>query len=513
MSEPLTVTQLNTKVRALLSSSPEIRDIWVSGEISGLKRASSGHYYFVLKDATGAINCALFARARARVDFEPKESMKVLAFGSADLYVQRGSYQFIVENMRQSGIGELYQAFEELKRRLKAEGLFDDSRKKPLPRYPRTIGVVTSETGAVIHDIITTSATRFPADILLAPAQVQGDGAAETIVAGIHLLEKVGVDVIIVGRGGGSLEDLWPFNEEIVARAIAACDIPVVSAVGHETDFTIADFVADVRAPTPTGAAAIILRDKSEIRDQLNRDMANAGRALNAVIDGMRSRFKVLDAKLSPERATRDLEMLGMTVDDLSSRMDNALNGRIRDMEHRLALASARISVQGAAQEMDRRRRSVDDLFARVARAANERFASSRGRLALAEARLSPASASGEIGRRRAQLDALYSRAAPMGALQTVSAARSVLESSFARAEALSSAVIGGSEARLDTVSARLGSLNPTRVMERGYGIILRPDGQVLTSVSDMLVGEKVDIRLRDGTARAAVREIKEDRT
>lgn len=489
MEVPLTVSQLNTKVRALLSSSPGLRDIWVSGEISGLKRASSGHYYFVLKDATGAVNCALFARARSRVEFEPRDSMKVQAFGSVDLYVQRGSYQFIVENMRQSGTGELYQAFEELKRRLQAEGLFEASRKRPLPKYPRTIGVVTSETGAVIHDIITTSASRFPADILLAPAQVQGDGAAETIVAGIRLLEKVGVDVMIVGRGGGSIEDLWPFNEEIVARAISECTIPVVSAVGHETDFTIADFVADVRAPTPTGAAAIILRDRSEIRDQLNRDMANAGRALSAVLDRMSARFGVLDAKLSPERAVRDLEMRGMSVDDLSSRMVNALNGKIRDMEHRLALASARISVQGAAQDMDRRRKAVDDLFARAERAANERLSSANGRLAVAGARLSPAAAS-----------------------QRLASARSEVESAFARAQALSSAVIGGCEAKLDTASAKLGSLSPTRVMERGYGIILRPNGQVLTSVSDMLVGEKVDIRLRDGTARASVREIMEDK-
>ena len=171
MAEPLTVTQLNTRVRALLSSTPDVRDIWVSGEISNLTRASSGHYYFVLKDATGEVRCALFARARSRVDFEPRENMKVLAFGSADLYIQRGSYQFIVENMRRSGIGELYQAYVELKNRLEKEGLFDPVRKKPLPRYPRRIGVVTSETGAVIHDIITTSASRFPADIILAPAR------------------------------------------------------------------------------------------------------------------------------------------------------------------------------------------------------------------------------------------------------------------------------------------------------------------------------------------------------
>ena len=264
MSETITVTQLNTRVKEIFSSSPGIRDVWVTGEISGLKRYPSGHYYFTLKDSGSNIRGVLFAGSRARMSFEPAENMKVVAFGHVDIYVPNGRYQFIVETMRQSGVGDLYLQFEKLKRKLEAEGLFDRSRKRPLPEYPRTIGVVTSEKGAVIHDIITTAASRFPADIVLAPSMVQGEGAAATIVAGIELLNRYGVDVIIVGRGGGSIEDLWPFNEEIVARAIAASAVPVVSAVGHETDFTISDFVADARAATPTGAAAVILRDRAE---------------------------------------------------------------------------------------------------------------------------------------------------------------------------------------------------------------------------------------------------------
>ena len=224
MQETVTVTQLNNRARNILTNSPAVRDIWVNGEISNLTKASSGHYYFTLKDPGSEIRAAMFARSRMRIDFEPKNSMKVSAFGSVDIYVARGSYQFIVETMRPAGIGDLYLAFEALKKKLEAEGLFDQSRKRPLPRYPRRIGVVTSETGAVIHDIITTSASRFPADIYLAPSMVQGDGAAETIVKGIELLNRFDVDVIIVARGGGSLEDLWPFNEEAVARAYAASE-------------------------------------------------------------------------------------------------------------------------------------------------------------------------------------------------------------------------------------------------------------------------------------------------
>lgn len=512
MAEPLTVTQLNTRVRALLSSTPDVRDIWVSGEISNLTRASSGHYYFVLKDATGEVRCALFARARSRVDFEPRENMKVLAFGSADLYIQRGSYQFIVENMRRSGIGELYQAYVELKNRLEKEGLFDPARKKPLPKYPRRIGVVTSETGAVIHDIITTSASRFPADIILAPAQVQGEGAAATIVSGIRLLDRVGVDVIIVGRGGGSLEDLWPFNEESVARAISECSTPIVSAVGHETDFTIADFVADVRAPTPTGAAAIILRDRSEIRSQLNRDMANAERALRSVLDRMRASFDVLDAKLSPERASRDLDLRSMSLDDWWGRADRSVRSRLSEREHRLALLSSRISVAGASQDVDSRRRALEDTVERIRRAVADGMTTRSNSLAVLDARVSPMAAVRDIESRRTRLEAIYGRASPADAARDLRDHRTRLDSLYVRASSASLEIYRSSSSRLESASAGLASLNPTRVMERGYGIILRPDGQVLTSVSDMLVGEKIDIRLRDGTARAAVREITEDR-
>lgn len=239
MADKLTVTALNSRVKELLTSHPGLRDIFVIGEISNFKTYTSGHCYFVLKDAGATVNAVMFRSARARIDFQPTDSMKVEAFGHVDLYPERGSYQFIVETMRKSGVGELYQEYERLKKKLEAEGLFSKDRKRPIPRYPRTIGVVTSPTGAVIHDILTTTKRLYPADILLAPAKVQGEGSAESIVSGIQLLNRAGVDVIIIGRGGGSLEDLWAFNEEAVVRAIAASGVPVISSVGHETDFTL----------------------------------------------------------------------------------------------------------------------------------------------------------------------------------------------------------------------------------------------------------------------------------
>ena len=444
MESVFTVTQLNTRVRGMLKSSPELQDIWVSGEISNLTRAASGHYYFVLKDAGSEIRCALFSRSRSRMDFEPADNLKVQAFGGLDIYVQRGSYQFIVENMRRSGIGDLHLRFEEMKRRLESEGLFSPSHKRPLPRYPRRIGVVTSETGAVIHDIIMTSSTRFPADIVLAPSMVQGEGAARTIVAGIKLLECYGVDVIIVARGGGSLEDLWPFNEESVARAIYACKVPVVSAVGHETDFTIADFVADVRAPTPTGAAAIILRDRKETSDQIDRDMAVAEKALSSVMERMRRRFDVADAKLSLEAASNDLCMRSMDLDSVWSSVEWGLRGVLSRMRERLSEVQSRISPSIA-----------------------------------------------------------------LSRLSVLSARLSTMESEIER---LSSGKLAESSSRLNELSAQLEALNPSRVLDRGYGIVVDSEGRAVSSVDGLAVGESIGIRMRGGSATAEVKGIRKDR-
>ncbi len=342
MAETISVTQLNSRVKTLLGSSPAVNDIWVVGEISNLKRYDSGHYYFTLKDNGSEIRSVMFKFSRGRVDFEPTDNMKITAFGHVDLYVERGSYQFIVETMQRSGVGELYQEYEKLKKKLEAEGLFDRSKKKELPLYPKTIGVVTSPTGAVIHDIITTSGRLFPANILLAPAKVQGDGSAASVVAGIELLNRQGVDVIIVGRGGGSLEDLWTFNEESVARAIAASQVPIISAVGHETDFTIADMVADVRAPTPTGAAELALRDKYEVNKSLDSDMIRVNRSLSSILERMHSSFRVLDSKLSPKRAAEKVMMHSLYLDRLSTRLGASLKGTTDGMSKRFDMVKER---------------------------------------------------------------------------------------------------------------------------------------------------------------------------
>ncbi|MDR0198761.1 MAG: exodeoxyribonuclease VII large subunit, partial [Methanomassiliicoccaceae archaeon] len=288
MPSVISVSELNERARSVISADPSLNDVWVSGEISNLTKHTSGHYYFTLKDAKSEVRCTLFRGARNTLQFEPSESMKVAAFGSVDMYVARGSYQFNVSTMRRSGIGDLYLALEELKRKLKAEGLFDEARKRTIPEYPLTVGVVTSPTGAAIQDIIKVAEKRFPANILLAPVLVQGDGAAASIAKGIELMNSLDVDVLIVGRGGGSAEDLWAFNEEVVARAIAASRIPVISAVGHETDITVADMVADIRAPTPSAAAEMALPDMSSELRNIGNLMMRASGSLISCISAMR---------------------------------------------------------------------------------------------------------------------------------------------------------------------------------------------------------------------------------
>lgn len=270
------VTELTRKIRSLIER--DFGTVWVTGEISGLRAPNSGHYYFTLKDENAVLNAVLFRQAQAKIPFRLEEGMEVVCLGRVSVYEARGQYQIILQHLEPKGIGALQLAFEQLKQKLKQEGLFDESRKKPLPFLPRKIGVVTSETGAAIRDILQILRRRYPnVDVLLVPVRVQGEGAAQEIAEAIALLNRRDdVEVMIVGRGGGSAEDLWAFNEEVVARAIFASRIPVISAVGHEIDFTIADFVADKRAPTPSAAAEIVIPRKED----LEQNVGELGRRL-----------------------------------------------------------------------------------------------------------------------------------------------------------------------------------------------------------------------------------------
>ena len=300
----LTVSELTALVRASLEA--DFAEVWLEGEISNLRAPGSGHLYCTLKDQSSQIRAVIFRSAAARLRFGIEEGLQVVVRGRLSVYEPRGEYQIILDHLEPKGRGALQLAFEQLKRRLEAEGLFDPDRKQPIPEFPKTVGLVTSPTGAAIQDLLTVLYRRCPnLRVILAPVQVQGDGSAEQIAAAIKALNQLGdVDVIIVGRGGGSLEDLWSFNEETVVRAIAASRVPIVSAVGHETDVTLADFVADLRAPTPSAAAELVVPVLDEIVERLGMLTTRCEQAMSARCMEQRQRLDLYLAHLGNIRFT-----------------------------------------------------------------------------------------------------------------------------------------------------------------------------------------------------------------
>ena len=321
---PISVTELNKYVKDKVAEDEYLNSVLVKGEISNFKHHYTGHMYFTLKDENSLIKCVMFKTSTATLNFAPKDGMKVIVLGSVGVYERDGVYQIYCKAMQEDGMGNLYTAFEELKKKLAQEGLFDESHKKPIPFMPKIIGVLTSNTGAVIRDIINVSTRRNPnVYIRLLPVPVQGEGAGIKIANAIRLMnEEKLADVIIVARGGGSLEDLWPFNEEVVARAIYDSELPVISAVGHETDFTISDFVADLRAPTPSAAAELAVADVEDLEYSINLCQRRLKMALKRKTEVMRLRFekcissrvykepfeKVNDYYLEIERIMKTLE-------------------------------------------------------------------------------------------------------------------------------------------------------------------------------------------------------------
>lgn len=282
----ITVTQLTRYIKYKIDNDVNLNEVFLKGEISNFKAHSRGHFYFTLKDEGSRINAIMFASSTKKIKFTPQDGMKVLVTGKISVFEANGGYQIYVNDMLEDGVGNLYIAFEQLKKKLEQEGLFKKEYKKAIPKIPTRVGVVTAPTGAAIKDIISTIKRRWPlAEVILFPSLVQGENAKEDIVKQIERAKDYDLDTLIVGRGGGSIEDLWPFNEEMVARSIFACDIPVISAVGHEIDFTIADFVADLRAPTPTGAAELAVPQKADVENYLNQLKIRLNKAMQHKIN------------------------------------------------------------------------------------------------------------------------------------------------------------------------------------------------------------------------------------
>ncbi|AWB45092.1 exodeoxyribonuclease VII large subunit [Paenibacillus sp. CAA11] len=378
------IKELNRYIRMKMESDPLLSEVWIRGEISNFTHHSSGHMYFTLKDADSRIKSIMFASHNQRLPFIPKEGTRVIARGNVSVYERDGQYQFYATHMQPDGIGSLYLAYEQLKKKLEGEGLFAETRKRPLPRFPRTIGVITSPTGAAVRDVMITLQRRYPqVPVVLYPVLVQGKGAAPSIVKAIREMNAMGeADVLIVGRGGGSLEELWAFNEEIVARAIYESEIPVISAVGHETDFTIADFVADLRAATPTAAAELAVPHVAELKELLQQRERQLRQGLQHRLVRQRERLERLRRSpvlVQPRRhLLQHAERLDMLSHRLQSRMQSSLRltaERYGRLHERMLRFHPQDQLQHAARRQAEAERQLRQSMAAVVKEKTSRLA------------------------------------------------------------------------------------------------------------------------------------------
>ncbi|MBQ8040069.1 MAG: exodeoxyribonuclease VII large subunit [Lachnospiraceae bacterium] len=334
-----TVAQLNTYIKNMFTQDFLLNSLYVKGEISNCKYHSSGHIYFTLKDRKGTIACVMFAGNRNGLNFQLREGQQIIVFGSVDVYERDGKYQLYAKEIKLDGEGALYEKYEKLKKELAEMGMFAPEYKRAVPKYVKTLGVVTAPTGAAIRDIINVSKRRNPyIQIVLYPAIVQGDAAVASIVNGIRALEKLGVDAMIVGRGGGSIEDLWAFNEEEVARAIFDCHIPIVSAVGHETDTTIADYVADLRAPTPSAAAELVVTDMMELEEKLARYAYTFLKQMRGKVDRYKYKYGSLETRLNYLSPMNQIKEKRMRIMDIENRMEKGMEAKLNGNKNRLKL-------------------------------------------------------------------------------------------------------------------------------------------------------------------------------
>ena len=448
---PLTVTELTESVRKAIEA--RFASVWVEGEISNFKSHSSGHWYFTIKDEGAQLRAKCFRSANSRIRFRPKDGLHVRARGRLTVYEARGDYELIVEALDPVGAGALQIAFEQLRDRLRAEGLFAPELKRPLPLFPRRVGIVTSPTGAAIRDILNVITRRTnTVHVLFSPARVQGESAGPDIARAIRLINQHHeraqrerrfndlIDVLIVGRGGGSTEDLWAFNQEEVARAIRASTIPVISAVGHETDFTIADFVADQRAPTPSAAAELVAAREDQICSAIEQMGQNLTRLM---------RYKLVNARARvQERAL--------------SRVFNEVRGRLRDAYDATSSAQRRLEIEAT----------------RKLRSANDRA------------------------------EALNRSLAPAQLRARLAAARVRYESAYSSSHAAIEKTLEGGAQRLGLAVASLDALSPLGVLQRGYAIAQGNDGRLLRNTANLSAGDSIKVRLAKGSLTAEVTDV-----
>ncbi len=421
------ISRLLRETRAILEGSFPL--LWIDGEISNFSRPSSGHMYFSLKDEAAQVRCAMFRNRNLQLRFKPENGMHVLVRARVTLYEARGDFQIVVEHMEEAGLGALQRAFEELKARLGKEGLFETGRKLPVPVLPKRIGVITSPTGAAIRDILSVLKRRFPAiPVLIYPVSVQGEQAAGEIAATIQLADsRQECDVFILARGGGSLEDLWAFNEEVVARAIYACETPLVSAVGHEVDFTIADFVADQRAPTPSAAAELVTPDQHELQQRLAKQLARLARQIRGVLHQSDQTLGWLKKRLHQQHPARGLQLKAQRLDELELRLQRQVKIVLERRRYRLGRLNSRLQRHAPVRQLAHLNQRRQNLEQRLHHAWERLMTQKRQRLAMSSRTLDSVSPLATLQRGYAIVQDLdtkkvYRDAAELNAGDTVSA-------------------------------------------------------------------------------------------
>lgn len=484
--EIYTVSRLNAEVRRLLESGLPL--LWVEGELSNLARPSSGHWYFTLKDAGAQVRCAMFRNRNQYLGLRPREGMQVLLRARVSLYEARGDYQLIVEHMEEAGHGALQRAFEDLKRRLAAEGLFDAAHKRPLPAFPRRLGVITSPTGAAIRDVLSVLRRRFPAlPVLVYPVPVQGEGAAERIAEAIRLASaRRDCDVLILTRGGGSLEDLWAFFDERVVRAVFACPVPVISAVGHETDVSLCDEVADLRAPTPSAAGELAVPDRGELLAHLDSLKRRLTAVMHRRVGEGAARLSALGARPALRRPSSLLEPRWQRVDEASSRAARAVSRAAERVRHRLT--NLALMLRALDPRVGRRLSVIDRRQAVVARAAV------RARSAVER----------QLGHWHARLDVLVVRPSRVRAM--IAERHAELQRLTPRLRAAVERGLGRRRGHLDAATASLRALSPMAVVQRGYALVWRDRDQTLVrSVSAVAPDDGIHVSVADGEIAARV--------
>ena len=481
------VCELTLRLRDVLEA--EFPDVWVEGEISNFRAAQSGHLYFTLKDEKAQIRCVCFRDQVRGLRFRPEDGLKVTVRGGLSVYDARGEYQIYVSHIEPVGLGALQLAFEQLKKTLEAEGLFDEGRKKPLPVMPRRIGIVSSPQGAAIRDIVRVLRRRFPnLHVTLFPVKVQGEGAAEEIVRAIrHFNRAEMVDVMIVARGGGSLEDLWAFNEEVVARAIAASDIPIITGVGHETDTTIADFAADLRAPTPSAAAEIVVRTRAEFDKHIGDCTRELVQHMRYFFSQRRHALRDLTAHRAFRRPGEIVRRRRQHVDELNASLAKHLSRRVEGVRRRVSISSTRM----ASFDLGGR---VRMLLLRVERR--------HGELGAALERA--------VMRQRRRHAAAQLKLASVNLRTRVAVLRRGLERRTSEFAAHARRYFNGTRRRLDAATVRLEERSPFQLLERGYAIAYDANGKVLRSAEQVAEGDAIRVRLARGEIGARVQEKKQ---